>query len=94
MKLTAYGRTVLATVSRTTANPDGRQLRTEVCLLSDGVIGIKHSWLKPDGKLDHTAGWKSYKKLSAAAKAQLGQGQPVIDRWVARYVAAGFESKN
>jgi hypothetical protein len=98
MKLTARGRTVLAQVSIIRDTPVGassvslsgnlhetRKIRTEYALLSDGVIGVKHTFLRPDGTVDHSAGWKVKSRLKKNLKPT-----DVIERWTERYTSGGF----
>ena len=110
MKLTARGRTVLAQVSIVRDTPVGaasvslsgnvyesRKNRTEYALLSDGVIGVKHTFLHPNGKVDHSAGWKVKSHLKAPLRATLMRngdltvvGRETVDKWVKRYTDGGF----
>lgn len=99
MKLSARGRTVLAQVSRKRElpteigqeSPDPGSVRTEFALLSDGVVAVKHTFLKPDGRLDHSGGWKVQSRLNAEWRRTLKTNPTlVIERWVSRYTNVGF----
>lgn len=97
MKLTARGRGVIARVQRTVAleanefRSEGRKLRTELVLLSDGVIGIKRTWLKPDGKVDHTDGWKVHARLKPERYKEMKRDPATYAvAWVERKQAKGF----
>ena len=107
MKLTARGRIILAKVSRTRPlnEPSGdepyaqRMIRTEVVLLSDGVVGIKHTFLKSDGKVDHSDGWKVKAKLKPHVVKQFNVSdveqrdrnrRTTAEAWTQQYVGQGF----
>lgn len=81
MKLSAYGRTVVARVIKTTDLPDGRKVREDVVLLSDRVVGRKTTWLKLDGKVDHGTGWERVGKLKE---------EVTTNSWLARKELQGY----
>jgi hypothetical protein len=94
MKLSAYGRTQLARVAKLTVVPaqgalhPERRYRTELVLLSDGVVGVRHIWLKPDGRVDHASGWSKRGVLKRELKPKL---PAYAEQWVANKVAQGYE---
>ena len=94
MKLSAYGRTELARLRRTTVIPAGttdwptdqdRTVRHELVLLSDRTVGKRNVWLKPNGTIDHASGWTRKGKM----KAEVFKLGP--DAWAERHAQHGYE---
>lgn len=75
-KKSARGRTTVNEVTKTVG-----KVRTNAALMSDRVILIKYTWLKEDGTVDHTSGWK--------VKGKLRPDFP-LDVWVVRRVEHGW----
>jgi hypothetical protein len=75
-KKSAYGRTTVAEVTRTSGN-----VRTNQALMSDRTLLIKHTWLKPGGTVDHSTGWKVRGKVKESK----------LDGWAERRIAEGYE---
>ena len=87
MKLSAYGRTELARVEKTVLlTGQDREVRTQVVLLSDRTIGTRNSWLKPNGTIDYSTGWRQLGKL----KKELFSDPQGVREWVERKERQGY----
>lgn len=90
MKLSAYGRTELARVSKRQRTGQDREVITEIVLLSDRTIGARNKWLKPNGKIDHATGWRALGKL----KKELFSDPDAVAAWIERKNAQGYREHN
>jgi len=89
MKLSARGRNILARVSKVQPKVNGSgSYRTELVLLSDGVIGVKTTWLHEDGHYEHDTGWKIKARLKPKLRNPVTQ--ETIDSWVNGYTERGW----
>ena len=81
MKLSAYGRTELARVVKVQV-PIGKmnEVRTEMVLLSDRTLARKVTWLKSDGRVDFSSGWKRLGKVKST----------MVEGWAERKHAEGW----
>lgn len=88
-KLSAYGRTELAsaTTTRPVTNEPGRQVREERRFMSDGTCLKKYTWLNATGRVDHTTGWKKYGRNVMEDDF----GRKALDHWCGVYQAKGWD---